>query len=133
MLQLHHLDGSSVAASDLRSQVLSEDRQFLAIRRANVRRKVSRGAVFTTVRSKPDEVGKLACGQPREPAAVIQPPECQAPVTLDAVPAQPGGLERFAAHGFHGIPEDGFHLSDFYRHARSATLAVLDGPSAKNS
>ena len=85
--------------SDLRGQVLPEDRHLLAIRRANMRRKVSLSTVSTAVWSKQEQVGKLACGQPRHPAAVIHPPECQAPVTFEAVPAQLGGLEWFAAHG----------------------------------
>jgi CRISPR/Cas system type I-B associated protein Csh2 (Cas7 group RAMP superfamily) len=46
--------------------------------------------------------GKLACFQPRHPAAVINPPECQVSVTIEAVPAQVGFLESFAAHGLHG-------------------------------
>jgi hypothetical protein len=50
---------------------------------------------------------------------IIDPPECQASVTIDAVPAQIGDLEWFAAHGLHGISEDRFHTSDFYEHARS--------------
>jgi hypothetical protein len=52
-------------------------------------------------------------------AAVINPPECQASVTIEAVPAQLGDIETFAAHGLHGIPEDRLHMSDFYEHARS--------------
>src|SRR5712692_9454801 len=119
MLQLHHLHGSPVPTSDLRGQVLPKDRHLFAIRRANMRRKVSLSTVFTAVRSKQEQVGKLACSQPRHPAAVIHPPECQASVTIEAVPAQVGFLESFAAHGLHGIPEDCLHMSDFYRHARS--------------
>src|SRR5450432_3937695 len=74
---------------------------------------------FTAVRSKQEQLGKLACCQPRHPAAVINPPECQASVTIEAVPAQVGLLESFANHGLHGIPEDRLHMSDFYKHARS--------------
>src|SRR5450432_494331 len=74
---------------------------------------------FTAVRSKQEQLGKLACCQPRHPAAVINPPECQASVTIEAVPAQVGLLESFANHGLHGIPEDRLHTSDFYKHARS--------------
>ena len=62
MIQLHHLHGSPVPASDLRGQVLPEDRHLFAIRRANMRRKVSLNTVFTAVRSKQEQVGKLACG-----------------------------------------------------------------------
>jgi len=74
--------------------------------------------LFTTLRSKQEQFGKLACGQPREPTAVIHTPECQASVTIQAVPAQVGGLESFAANGLHGIPEDCLHVSDFYEHVR---------------
>ena len=87
MLQLHHLHGRPVAASDLRRQFLPEDRHLFAIRSANMRRQVSRNAVFTALRSKPNQVGKLAGREPREPAAVIDPTECQAPVA--SMPCQP--------------------------------------------
>ena len=69
--------------------------------------------------SEQEQVRKFACAEPREPAAVINPPECQAPVAIEAVPAQIGDLESFAAHGLHGIPEDRLYVSDFHRHARS--------------
>jgi hypothetical protein len=102
MLHLHHLHRSSVTASDLRGQLLSEERQLFAVRRANVGRKVSLSAVLT-VRSKQEQIRKLACCQPREPAVVIHLPECQAPVTIEPVPAEVRGVEGFAAHGFRGI------------------------------
>src|SRR5258708_40369317 len=56
MFQLHHLHGSPVPAPDLRGQVLPENRHLCAIRRANMRRKVSLSTVFTAVRSKQEEV-----------------------------------------------------------------------------
>src|SRR6185369_6094108 len=104
---------------DLRGQLLAEDRQLFAIRRADMCRKVSRRTVFTAAGSKPEQVGKFACAQPREPAAVIQAAEGQAPIAIEAVPAEPGGLEPFPAHGLHGKPEDRLHVSDFYEHGRS--------------
>ena len=61
VIQLHHLHGSPVPASDLRGQVLREDKHLLAIRRANMRRKISLSTVFTAVRSKQEQVGKLTC------------------------------------------------------------------------
>src|SRR5882762_7193183 len=117
MPQLHHLHGSSVPTSNLHGQVLPEDRHRFAIRRANMRREASLSTVFTAVRSKQEQVGKPACCQPRHPAAVINPPECQASVTIEAVPAQVGFLKSFATHGLHGIAEDRLHMSDFYKHA----------------
>src|SRR5229473_5334801 len=122
MPQLH---GSPVPASDLRGQGLPEDRHLCAIRRVNMRRKLSLSTVFTALRSKQEQVGKLACCQPRHPAAVIHPPECQASVTLEAVPAQLGDLESFAAHGLHGIPEDRLHMSDFYEHPGSESTQQI--------
>jgi len=55
---------------------------------------LSLSTMFTALRSKQDQFQKLACGKPRHPAAVVNPPECQASVTLDAVPAQIGGFAR---------------------------------------
>jgi hypothetical protein len=77
-----------------------------------MRRKISQSD-FPAEWSIEDQAGKLACCQPREPTAVVHPPECQTPVTIDAVPAQRGGLERFAAHGLYGIAEDRLDKSDF--------------------
>ena len=116
MPQLHHLHGSSVSTSDFRAQLLPEDRQVFAVRRANMRRNFFLSTFFTTTWNKRDQVGKLARAQPRELAAVINPPECQAPVAIEAVPAQLGDVKSFARHGLHGIPEDRFYVSDFYKH-----------------
>src|SRR5438128_533393 len=127
MIQLHHLHGSPVPTSDLRGQVLPEDKHLFAIRSENVRRKVSLSTVFTAARSKQEQVGKLACYQPRELAAVINPPECQASVTIEAVPAQIGDLQSFAAHGLHGIAEDGLYLSDFHAHRLHWSIGPVRG------
>jgi hypothetical protein len=54
----------------------------------------------------------------RRSAAVTNPAECQVPVTIESVPAQISELEPFASYGLYGIPEDRFHVSDFYPHAR---------------
>jgi len=114
MPQLHHLHGSPVPASNLLGQVLPEDGHFFTRRRADMRRekRIFRPAALAAVRSKQEQVGKLACGQPREPARVAHPPEGQAPVTVEPVPPQLRGLELLSGHGLYGIPEDGFHLSD---------------------
>jgi hypothetical protein len=90
----------------------------------DVRWKVSLSTV-TAVRGKPEQVGKLAGCEPRELAAIIHLAECQASVALEAVPAQIGFLESFAAHGLHGIPEDRFHISDFYEHVRSESTRQI--------
>jgi hypothetical protein len=49
------------AASDLCGQVLAEDRHLYAIRCANMVRKVFLSTVFMALRSKAEQVGKLAC------------------------------------------------------------------------
>jgi hypothetical protein len=115
MSQLHHLDWGTEPAFDVGCQLISEDRQFCAIGRPNVRRKISLSTFFTAQRSKEDEVGKLACGQPRHSASVVNSPKCQASITIEAIPAQVGGFEPFTGHGLHGVPEE--CLYDLYRHA----------------
>ena len=97
--QLHHLHGSAVPASDLRGQLLPEDGHLLAIRRAHVSRKVSRSCVPIAERGIEHQVGKPACRQPGKIAAVVHPPEREASVAVEAVPAQVGRLESFPAHG----------------------------------
>jgi hypothetical protein len=118
LLQLHHPHGSAVPASDFQGQVFTEDRHFLALGRANMRWKASISIIFTAARRKKEQLGKLAYPQPGEFAAVINPPECQASVTLEAVPAEPSGFESFSGHRLHGIPENRLYMSDFYGHAR---------------
>ena len=121
MFQLHHLHRSPVAASDLRGQLLAEDRQLFAVRRANMRRKISLAPSSRRSGVNRSRSGSLLADQPREPAAVIDSPECQASIALNAMPAQVGDLKSFAAHGLHGIPEDRLDMSDFYEHARSGS------------
>src|SRR5579872_119763 len=72
--------------------------------------------VFTALWCEQDQVGKLACCEPWEPAAVLHAPKCQASVTFEAVPAEVGGLKSFTGHGLDGIPENRLHLSDFCSH-----------------
>jgi hypothetical protein len=55
-------------------------------------------AVFTPQRSEGNEVGELTRGQPREPAALVQATKSEAPVAIEAVPAQRSGVEELAAH-----------------------------------
>src|SRR5258705_725005 len=50
----------------------------------------------------------------REPAAVINPPEGQASVTLEAVPAQLGDLESFAAQDRKSTRLNSSHLGISY-------------------
>ena len=109
MLHLHHLHGSSIPATDLRRQFLREDRHQFAIRRPNVRWRI--------LRRKQHQLRKLACCQKREPAAVIDPPERQASIALDAVPAQFCRLKPFPTHRLNRIPEDRLHPPDFRDHA----------------
>ncbi len=106
VLHLHHLYGSLVAPSDLRGEGLPEQGQVFALRRADV----GQLAVLTQ-RRETDEVGERARRQPGHPAAIVQSTECEPPVAVDAVPAERGGIEGLAAHGFHGIAEDRFDLA----------------------
>lgn len=64
-----------------------------------MRRKVSVSAV-AALRRIQEQLGKFACAQPGEAAAVINLAECQAPVAIQTVPAQVGGLESFAPMDF---------------------------------
>ena len=124
VLQLHHLHGGPVAAPDLRGEGFAEQGQLFPIRRANVRRQRFAIPVLTAQRSEGDEVRELARGQPGEPAVLVDPAKREAPVALEAVPAQRGGVERLAAHGFHRIAEDRFNLSNLDRHSSSRSSSV---------
>jgi hypothetical protein len=105
-----------VTTPNFHGQVLTEDRHLFAIRRTNMRGKISLSTLFTALRTKPEQIGKLTCCQPREPASIIHPPEREASVTIEAVPSEIGDIESFAGHGLHGIPEQRPHMSNFYQH-----------------
>src|SRR5262249_17920984 len=66
-----------------------------------------------------DELGELPGGEEREPAALADPTEREAPIALEAVPAHRRGLERLAAHRLHRVAEDRFDLADFDSHDRA--------------
>ena len=114
---------------DLRGQLFSEDCHLFAVRRPDVRGQVRSDALFTPDGSKPKQVGKPACHQPRKPAVIACPPECKAPIAVEAVPAQIGRFKSPAGHGFHWIPEDRFYLSDLDGHG-SKVEAAEDFPPA---
>src|SRR5215813_11757271 len=84
MIQLHHLHASTVAAPDLLGQLLPENWQVFAIRRANMRRNIFLSTILTLQRSKPEQVRKLACCEPRHSAAVVHSAERQPSVTFQA-------------------------------------------------
>jgi hypothetical protein len=121
--QVHHLHRRSMAPSDLSGQIVSEDGHIFAIGRANVRRKFCLSTV-TSLGRKEEQLGKLGCRQPREPAAIINPSESEAPVTFEAVPPEIGDVESFTAHRLNGIAEERLHASDFYGHARSGSRSI---------
>src|SRR5688572_17974731 len=122
MIQPRHLHRRPMAATDLGGQVFAEDGHPCPIRRANMGWKVLLGTVVGSVRSKQQQSGKLARGQPGEPAPVVEPPERETPVAVEAVPAQCGGLESFAAHGLHRIPVDRLDVSNLNGHAGGRVL-----------
>src|SRR3989337_2008839 len=111
-----------MAASDLRRQFLAENSQLLSFWRANVRREVSTDGGAPPLWSKKNQLRKLAGGQPGETAAIANSTEGQAPVAVKTVPAQVGGLERFAAHGLHWVPEEGLYFTNLDRHVRGRPL-----------
>ena len=91
--------------ANLRRQFLAEHGQFLPCWRANVRRKVfDRGPQPQW--NEENESWKLGRGEPGKAAAVVNPTEGQAPVTIKTVPAQVGDLEKLTAHGLHWVPKE---------------------------
>ena len=107
-----------MAATDLRRQFLTEHSQLLSFWRANVRREVAADGGAPPLWSIENQRRKLAGGQPWETAAIVSPTEGQAPVAVEAVPAQVRDLEKFAAHGLHWVPEERLYFTDLDRHVR---------------
>src|SRR5262245_41942458 len=101
---------------DLRRQFFSEDRHLLALRCSDVCWKVYASIGVMSERSEQQQVGQRACAQPGKVVALLGATECEAPVTIEAVPAQRGDVESFAAHRFDGIPEDRLYASELCEH-----------------
>jgi hypothetical protein len=107
-----------MATTDLRRQFLAEYRELLSFWRANVRREVSPDGGSPPQGSKENQLRKLAGSQPGETAAIVNPAEGQAPVAIKTVPTQVGNLEKFTAHGLHGVPEERLYFTNLDRHVR---------------
>lgn len=60
------------------------------------------------------EIRQLGGREPRHAGAVVDAAEDEPTIPFDAVPSQIGDLNPFARHGFHGIAEEGFDVSDFH-------------------
>ena len=116
MPHVHHLHGGAQAASDLRGQAITERRHRIALRCQHVSRQPFSVCAIARLRSEKHELRQLARRQPRKTAPFFPPAKREAPIALDAVPAERGGVERLAAHGLHRIAEDRFDLTDLDRH-----------------
>jgi hypothetical protein len=60
--------------------------------------------------------GGIVCFTEGEHAAVVEATTPKAPIPVEPTPAQRGGIEPLAAHGFHRIAKDRFNLSNLDRH-----------------
>src|SRR5262245_21486197 len=107
-----------MATRDLRRQLRAEDGQLFSVRRAHVRREVSLDGGSSPLGRKEDQLGQRAGREPGEAAAIVAPAEGQPPVSVDTVPAQVGDFERFPAHGFHRVAQEGLDDADLDGHAR---------------
>src|SRR6185436_14898675 len=115
-----------MAATDLRRQFLAENSQLLSFRCANVGREASSGSGPPSLWSKENQLRKFRGGQPGETAVIVSPTECQAPITVKAVPAQVDDLESFAAHGLHRVSKERLYLTDLDSHV---LLEVVPSPT----
>ncbi len=95
-----------MAATDLRRQFLAENSQLLSFWRANVGGEVSSDGGPSPLWSKENQLRQPRSSQPGETGPIVNPTEGQAPVTIKAVPAQVGDLEKFTAHGLHWVPDE---------------------------
>ena len=89
------------------------------------------------LRREPEQIREPARRQPREAAAIVEPPDGQTPVPVDTVPPQGGGLQPLAAHRLHRIAEDGLEASDFHgpEYIRLSGLkdVFVDGPRPRGA
>ncbi|HVQ14549.1 MAG TPA: hypothetical protein VMS40_13200 [Vicinamibacterales bacterium] len=121
---MHHLDRRAMAATDLGRQFLTEHSELVSIWSPDVRGQVSIDGRSPSPRSKENQLRELGGGQPREPAAIVSPTESQAPVAIKAVPAEIGDLQRFAAHGLYGVPEERLNFTDLGSHLECSTSSA---------
>jgi hypothetical protein len=95
-----------------------------------VRREVSLAGGFPPLWREENQLRELSGGQPRETAAIADPTKGQAPIAFKTVPAEVGDLERFAAHGLHGVPEERRYLADLDGHVRCRPIGAERTPRA---
>src|SRR5581483_11676518 len=88
-------------------------RPHMRRQRVGILRAAARGNAVWLVTN---QRGESARAQPGETAVLPDAPECEAPVALDAVPAERGRSELFSRHGFDGVTINGLHNPDFLHH-----------------
>jgi hypothetical protein len=121
-----------VPTSDVGGEILTEHCHLFTVRRSYVSRKICLGGIVT-MWSEQEELRKLACIQPWESAAVIDPAECQAPVAIEAVQAEVREVESFPSHRLHGIAIDSLYISDLYWHFQVGGTRSSISPACKSS
>jgi hypothetical protein len=116
VVEAHHLDGRTKSASDIGGKRIAEQRQFLAFRCQDMRRKSA--SFVAALWREENEVGEPAGGEPGKTAPIVQPAKGEAPVAIDSMQAQRGGVDLLTAHGFHRIAENRLDPSDMDRGRR---------------
>src|SRR5262249_16880423 len=63
-------------------------------------------------RSVPKQIRQFTRSQKGESAAVFRPPQCQASIAIDPMPAEVSGIQPFARHRLHRVAEECLDPSD---------------------
>lgn len=102
-----------VAAPDLRGESVSKHRHHVPLRRDHMCGQGFLIPLFTPLRREEDNVGQFARDQPRNLTSLVSPTKCEAPVAVEAVPANvaelsgsPRGARVEMMQWNHGIFDD---------------------------
>ena len=121
---MHHLDRGAETTRDRCCQFRSEERKVFTIRRSHVCWQIANGRAISSLWKEPNQLGQPGGAQPREAAAIVQPPHRHASIAINPVPSQVSSRDGLAAHGLHRVPEEGRYFTDVDSHAVASSSSA---------
>ena len=104
------------ALGDLTLEFYAAELHMRPTRYAYVRRQGLARTLVETERVVQKEFREAARGKPREAAVISQAPEGEAPIAIQAVPAEKGRLRHGTSHRLDRIPHQFANMPEFMYH-----------------
>lgn len=124
VLELHQFHAPCVPLSDFALERRAVQFRMCSGRCADVRRQWFASTLVETERVVKEEFRQAARRQPWEAAVVAQAPEGEAPIAVEAVPAEESRLGRRAGHGLDRITHELADMPDKFHHRTSIRNAA---------